>query len=94
MRLQNDCKVIVSLQDVAPFGEKEILDNVCLKPLNNNELLPEENLNNSQSSSDKVVTDSSAENEPVNVSEQQVLCCSIREQHPPDHLTYNHEHMH
>ena len=57
------------------------------------ELLPEENLNNSQSSSDKVVTDSLAENEPENISEQQVLHHSTQEQRPPDCLTYNHEHM-
>ena len=58
---------------MAPFGEKEVLDDVGLQPSNNTELLPEENVNNLQSSSDKVVTDSSAKNEPVNISEQQVL---------------------
>ena len=79
VRLQNGREVTVSLRDVAPFGEKEILNDIGLQPLNNTELLPEENSNNSQSSSDKVLTDSSAENEPVNVSEQQVLRRSTRE---------------
>ena len=94
VRWQNGQEVTVSLRDTSPFGEKEILDDVGLQPLNNTELLPEENSNNSQSSSDKVVTDSSAENEPVNVSEQQVLRHSTREQRPPDRLTYDHKHMH
>ena len=93
VRLQNGREVTVSLRDVAPFGEKEILDDVGLQPLNNTEVLPKENLNNSQSSSDKVVTDSSAENEPKNNSEQQVLRRSTRERRPPDRLTYDHEHM-
>ena len=94
VRLQNGQEVTVSLQDVAPSGEKKVLDDIGLQPLNNTELLPEENLNNSQSSSDKVVTDSSAKNEPVNISEQQVLRRSTQERHPPDRLTYDHEHMH
>ena len=94
MRLQNSREVTVSLRDMAAFGEKEILDDVGLKPLNNTELLPEKNSNNFQSSSDKVVTDSSAENESVNVSEQQVLRRCTRERRPPDCLTYDHEHMH
>ena len=67
--LQNCREVTVSLRDVAPFGEKEVLDDVGIQPSNNTELLPEENLNNSQSSSDKFVTDSLAENESVNISE-------------------------
>ena len=94
LRWQNGREVTVSLRDASPFGEKEILDDVGLQPLNNTELLPEENSNNSQSSSDTVVTDSSAENEPVNVSEQQVLRHSTRERRPPDRLTYDHKHMH
>ena len=77
--LQNGREVTVPLRDVAPFGEKEVLDDVGIQLSNNTELLPEENLNNSQSSSDKFVTDSSAENEPVNISEQQVLRRSTRE---------------
>ena len=82
MRLQNGREVTVSLRDVAPFGEKEVINDVGLQPSNNTELLPEENLNNSQSSSDKVVTDSSAENEPENIPEQQVLRRSTRERRP------------
>ena len=93
MRLQNGREVTVSLRDVAPFGEKEVINDVGLQPSNNTELLPEENLNKSQSSSDKVVTDTSAENEPENIFEQQVLRRSTRERRPPDRLTYNHEHM-
>ena len=54
VRLQNGREVTVSLRDVAPFGEKEVINDVGLQPSNNTELLPEENLNNSQSSSDKV----------------------------------------
>ena len=88
VRLQNGWEVTVSLRDVAPFGEKKVINDVGLQPSNNTELLPEENLNNSQSSSDKFVTDSSAENELVNVSEQQVLRRSTRERRPPDRLTY------
>ena len=94
LRWQNGREVTVSLRDASPFGEKEILDDVGLQPLNNTELLREENSNNSQSSSDTVVTDSSAENEPANVSEQQVLRRSTRERRPPDRLTYDHKHMH
>ena len=86
VRLQNGREVTVSLRDVAPFGEKEVLDDVGLQPSNNTELLPEENLNNSQSSYDKVVTDSSAENEPENISEQQVLRHSTRERRFLDRL--------
>ena len=56
---------------MAPFEEKEVINDVGLQPSNNTELLPEENLNKSQSSSDKVVTDSSAKNEPENISEQE-----------------------
>ena len=69
-----------------PFREKEVINDVGLQPSNNTELLSEENLNNSQSSSDKVVTDSSAENEPENIPEQQVLRRSTRERRPPDRL--------
>ena len=58
-----------------------------------NELLCEENLNNSQFPSEEVVTDSLAENESINVSEQQVLRRSTRERRPPDHFTYDHQHM-
>ena len=47
VRLQSGREVTVSLRDVAPFGEKEVLDDVGLQPSNNTELLPEENLNNS-----------------------------------------------
>ena len=93
VRLQNGREVTILLRDVAPFREKEIIDDVGLQPLNNTELLPEENLNNSQSSSDKVVTDSSAKNEPVNVSEQQILRRTTQEPRPPDCLTYDREHM-
>ena len=93
VRLQNGREVTVSLRDMAPFGEKEILDDVGLQLLNNTELLPEENVNNFKSLSDKVVTDSSAENKLVNVSEQQVLRRSTRERRPPDRLRYDHEHV-
>ena len=47
VRWQNSQEVTVSLRDVSPFGEKEIFDDVGLQPLNNTELLPEENSNNS-----------------------------------------------
>ena len=73
VRLQNGREVTVSLRDVAPFGEKEVINDIGLQPSNNTELLLEENLNNSQFLSDKVVTDSSAENEQENIPEQQVL---------------------
>ena len=86
VRLQNGREVTVSLRDMVPFEEKEILDDVGLQPLNNTELLLEENSNSSQSSSDKVVKDSSAENESVKVSEQLVLRCSTRERRPPNCL--------
>ena len=66
VRLQCGRKVTVLLRDVAPFREKEILDDVHLQPMNNNKLLPEENSNNSQSPSEEVVTDSLAKNESVN----------------------------
>ena len=39
------------------------------------------------------MTDSSAENEPENIPEQQVLRRSTRERCPPDRLNYNHEYM-
>ena len=73
--------------------EKEILDDIDLQPLNNNKLLPEENLNNSQSPSKEVMTDSLVENESVNVSEKQVLHHSTRERCPTDCFTYDCEHM-
>ena len=76
-----------------PSEKKEVINDVGLQPSNNTELLPEKNLNKSQSSLDKIVTDTSAENEPENISEQQVLRRSTRERRPPDRLTYNHEHM-
>ena len=93
VRLQNGWKVTVSLRDVAPLGEKKILDDVGLQRSSINELLPEENSNNSQSPSEKVVTDSLVENESVNVSEQQVLRHSTRERRPPDCFIYDREHM-
>ena len=41
VRLQNGREVTVSLRDVAPFGEKEVINDVGLQPSNNTELLPD-----------------------------------------------------
>ena len=77
MRLQNGREVTILLRDLALFGEKNFND-VGLEPLNHNEQVPKENLNNFLSPAEEVMTESSAEDESINFSEQQSFRRSTR----------------